>query len=85
MAADRTGSFSFPAVPPGAALEYEVEMLQWEAANEENPRSEMLFEERLEAGVVLPFAIILMPGQLHVARLQYGRIRTYICNKICVH
>lgn len=43
------GSFSFPAVPPGAALEYEVEMLQWEAANEEKPRNEMLFEERLEA------------------------------------
>lgn len=43
------GSFSFPAVPPGAVLIYEVELLQWEAATEEKPRSDMLFEERLEA------------------------------------
>lgn len=43
------GSFSFPAVPPSAALEYEVELMHWEAATEERLRSDMLFEERLEA------------------------------------
>ena len=44
------GSFSFPAVPPGAALQYDVELLQWEAADDERPKVDMLYEERLEAG-----------------------------------
>lgn len=37
-------------MPPGAVLEYEVELVQWEAATEEKPCTDMLFEERLEAG-----------------------------------
>lgn len=44
------GSFSFPAVPPGAALQYDVELLQWEAVDDERPKVDMLYEERLEAG-----------------------------------
>jgi FKBP-type peptidyl-prolyl cis-trans isomerase len=37
-----TGSFSFPAVPPDAHLEYEVQLVDWEPAGEEPPREQML-------------------------------------------
>lgn len=42
------GSFSFPAVPPGALLVYDVELLAWEEAKEGDMKG-MLYEERLEA------------------------------------
>ncbi|KAL4443626.1 hypothetical protein ABPG75_011363 [Micractinium tetrahymenae] len=43
------GSFSFPTVPPNAHLVYDVELLDFEAANEGKERGMMTFEERLEA------------------------------------
>ncbi|KAG1661566.1 hypothetical protein FOA52_009566 [Chlamydomonas sp. UWO 241] len=45
------GSFSFPAVPPSAKLVYEIEMVQWEPADEgarDDDRGGLLYEERLE-------------------------------------
>ena len=45
------GSFSFPSVPPNAALVYEITLVAWTAADEEKPREEMFFEERLEAAL----------------------------------
>ena len=43
------GSFSFPSVAPNAALEYDVELLAFEAVAEDRPRSSLTYEERLEA------------------------------------
>ena len=43
------GNFSFPSVAPNAALEYEVELLAFEAVAEGRPRSSLTYEERLEA------------------------------------
>eukprot|EP00884_Botryococcus_braunii_P007229 jgi/Botrbrau1/16507/Bobra.0142s0101.1 len=42
------GSFSFPSVPPRAELIYEVELVGFETPNEEKPRAQMTYEERLE-------------------------------------
>ena len=35
------GSFSFPSVPPNSHLNYEVELLEWEAGGQERPRDQM--------------------------------------------
>ncbi|CAL8461943.1 g1474 [Coccomyxa elongata] len=43
------GSFSFPNVPPHAELEYEVELVDFDPADEMKDRGEMTYEERLEA------------------------------------
>ena len=43
------GRFSFPAVPPGAALLYRVELVAWSPVDEARPKGELLFEERCEA------------------------------------
>jgi tetratricopeptide (TPR) repeat protein len=43
------GSFSFPTVPPAAALTYELELLDWEPPNEDREQRDMTYEERLEA------------------------------------
>ncbi|EIE25611.1 hypothetical protein COCSUDRAFT_83618 [Coccomyxa subellipsoidea C-169] len=43
------GSFSFPNVPPNAELEYQVELVDFDAADEMKDRGEMTYEERLEA------------------------------------
>lgn len=37
-----TGSFSFPAVPPNAHLQYDVELVEWEDVGEERPREQMM-------------------------------------------
>jgi len=44
-----SGSFSFPAVPPGAHLRYTVHLVAAEPPDEAKPVGLMLFEERLEA------------------------------------
>ena len=43
------GSFSFPTVPPGAHLVYDLELLDWEDPEEERDRASLTYEERLEA------------------------------------
>jgi len=43
------GSFSFPHVPSRANLAYRITLLEWTAPDEEKPRGDMFFEERLEA------------------------------------
>lgn len=45
------GSFSFPHVPGGWTVEYEVELVSYEAGEEEDVRG-MVFEERVEAAEV---------------------------------
>ncbi|KAI8466791.1 MAG: 42 kDa peptidyl-prolyl isomerase-like protein [Monoraphidium minutum] len=45
----KQGSFSFPCVPPGAALVYDVTLVAWEPPEEKLDRRGMLYEERLEA------------------------------------
>lgn len=43
-----SGSFSFPTVPPAAALTYDIELLDWEPPEEGKEQRDMLFEERVE-------------------------------------
>lgn len=43
-----TGRFSFPSVPPAAALRYELQLVGMQPATEK-PMSEMFYEERVEA------------------------------------
>ncbi|GBF95318.1 peptidyl-prolyl cis-trans isomerase [Raphidocelis subcapitata] len=45
----KQGSFSFPSVPPDAALVYVVTLVAWEPPEEKSDRRGLLFEERLEA------------------------------------
>ena len=47
------GSFSFPHVPPHAAMAYEVELLGREPAGETMPRGDMFFEERVRRAAEL--------------------------------